>query len=265
MRKIIRMFFLLCVILGLLLAGREMYRNRIETIIRETIASLENKRQWDDFALSFRINYLSVIPIGEASLCLEGISHYQGNPVYRFRLQAEDSVPFSWLKPAKAEMTSYADTAQALPRRLLTRIEMDGGVKSENELIYNQGEGYMVSGNEKYVILPETYEPLSLTFYLMRQDFSPHKTFDLNLNSNQANYRVKVEVKSEQRYRIQERDYRVWELDLSARRRRGGKRHSLDAKIYFLETPEMKVPLLARADTNLGRILLRLQSVDFMQ
>lgn len=261
MKKIIRVIVLTLVVIVAFVCGLELSRNRIPFIIRNITDRIDKTSKADKFSLEFQVNYLNVVPVGEALFHFDGIYQYDGHPYYFLKLEARDTIPLSWLKPAKTEMITYVDIVENLPRRLLLRLEVDGSVKEEKEIIYNHKEGFMLSKDEKYKILPQTKETLSLFFYLMKQDFSLGQVLDLNFNSNQANYRTKVEVKDKKKYLVQGKEYSVWELNISVRRRTGGMRHSFDAKAFFLENTNMRIPLLVKGSTNLGNILLRLEGI----
>ncbi len=159
-------------------------------------------------------------------------------------------------------MFSYVDSSEIVPYSFKTSVKIDREAKEDKEVIYNHKEGFMLSKGEKYKILPRTQDPLSLIFYLMKERFSLGQLFELNLNSNQSNYGIKVKVKDKKTFRIQNKDYLVWELTLSARRIKGENRHSLDASAYFLETPAINIPLLIKASTNMGGVTFRLENLN---
>ncbi|MCM8783426.1 MAG: DUF3108 domain-containing protein [Candidatus Omnitrophica bacterium] len=264
MKKLKIIFFILIGLIIFLIGWENYYNNKIETIIRKVIASPERLEILkDSFSLNFQINYLNVFPIGKAFYHSIGLSQYNQRSIYQLEMTAEDTFPFSWLKPAKAKIISYLDTSKMLPVYFSTEIHMDDKIKEKNEIIYNQEEGYIISEGKRYVIFPFTHEPLSLIFYLMRIKFDAYKGEELNLNSNQANYRVKIEVLNKKEYRIEGRAYKVWEVNLLLRRRKGDiMRHSLDAKIYFLDTGDKNIPLLGKAYNNSGNIFFRLAKFD---
>ncbi|MGE4357545.1 MAG: hypothetical protein AB7E08_03190 [Candidatus Omnitrophota bacterium] len=67
---------------------------------------------------------------------------------------------------------------------------------------------------------------------------------------------------SKKEYKIRDKVYNVWEVILSVRRRKGDiMRHSLDAKMYFLETTHINIPLLGKAFTNLGTVSFRIKEL----
>ncbi|MCM8765636.1 MAG: DUF3108 domain-containing protein [Candidatus Omnitrophica bacterium] len=262
MRKVFKIISFVFLGLIIVLVGWESYENRIERIIQKISAHKVLKEFGEKFILDFQINYLNVFPIGKASYYAKGLLPYEGKNVYQLEMEAEDIIPFSWLKPAKAKMVAYLDVLELLPRYLFINIEVNKEVKEKGEIIYYPEEGYIVSEGKRYVILPSTYEPLSLIFYLMRMDFDLHKNKELNLNSNQANYKVNVDVQSKKEYKIGDKIYNVWEVNLSVRRRKGEiMRHSFEAKIYFLEEDGRNIPLWGKAVTNLGNISFRLKAV----
>jgi|GEM_PF-4592517 len=261
MKKVVRIIFLIFSIFLIFVFILGIFENRIERIIGKGF--LEKKKIGEKFTLIFQINYLDFIPMGISSYHFEGLSLYKEEQAYLIRGEAEDTFPFSLFKPARAKFTSYLDTSDMLPLYLHSRIEMDRKLKRENEIIYHQKENYMISKGEKYVIFYPTYEPLSLIFYLMRDDFDMHKSQELNLNSNQANYTVKIEVKDKREYNVKGENYTIWEVALSVKRRKGEiMRHSMDIKAYFLKDSQMNIPLLVKAYTNVGSVLIRLTDLN---
>lgn len=263
MKKISKIIFFVFVGLTIFLIVWESYNNKIETIIKKTVISQRRLKILEDrFSLNYQINYLNVFPIGKVFYRSIGLSQYNYRSTYQLEMTAEDTFPFSWVKPAKAKMVSYLDTSKMLPIYFLIETYMDNKIKEENKIIYNQEEGYMISEGRRYVIFPFTYEPLSLIFYLMRIKFDKNKKEDLNLNSNQTNYSVKVEVINKKEYRIAGETYKIWEATLLLRRRKGDiMRHSLDAKLYFLEKGDKNIPFFGKACTNLGNISFRIKEI----
>ncbi|MFN7170174.1 MAG: DUF3108 domain-containing protein [Candidatus Omnitrophota bacterium] len=215
----------------------------------------------EKFVLDFQVNYLNLFPIGKASYAFEGAVEREGRYLYQLKMTAEDKSILSWLKPAKAMMISYLDISEMLPAYLFTEIEVDGKIKEKKGVVYYQEQGYMLSEGKRYLILPSTYEPLSLVFYLMQMDFELYKSKELNLNSNQSNYRVNLDGQSKKEYKIGNNTYSVWEVDISVRRRKGDvMRHSLEAKVYFLKWGNKNIPLLGKAFTNLGFLSFRIKN-----
>ncbi|MCX5656729.1 MAG: hypothetical protein NTZ48_00600, partial [Candidatus Omnitrophica bacterium] len=137
-KKVRKLLFILLLVFLCLVFILELRSNKVETIINRISMQVEAKKGWDKFSLVFKVNFLDIIPGARMYLNCSGLTQYEGNTVYPLELKAEAIPPISIIKKASAEMFSYTDSAELVPHSFKTRTNMDGEVKEENEIVYNQ-------------------------------------------------------------------------------------------------------------------------------
>ncbi len=144
--------------------------------------------------LKYRINFLNVLPTGEATLCAEKTEEYKGKIVYHSRAHAETSGLVYKFFPAKAMLDSYVDTQDNNPLLFKQKLIVSGKTDVEKEIFYDQKANIMSIGGVKRSILPDTQDPLSAMLRLSKMDFNKIRDFEMNINTNQKNYSLKGTV-----------------------------------------------------------------------
>lgn len=225
------------------------------------LKDLEKEGRWEGNELRFFIDYFGIIPLGEAILKNEGEILYQDKNVYHLSARAQSHKFFSLFFRAKAEIESLVDIDQLHSLLFLQHLELSNHPNEDKKIIYDQENHIMEFEGVKRVILPHTQDPLSAIFYIRKQDFEISKIFDLNLNTNQKNYRFLAKVIRRDEFKIGDRKIGVWILKGDVRRRDKSPRHSSTFIIWIVDNPA-KTPILIKAMTNLGSITARLVKID---
>jgi hypothetical protein len=112
----------------------------------------------------------------------------------------------------------------------------------------------------KRVIFPNTQDPLSAMYFIRNQGMAAGKEFDINLNTNQKNYRFLLRVAGKKELLIRGRKVTLWLLDGQIGRRDKSRRHKTYIKIWFWE--EAKVPVLVKTMTNGGQFVISLAGME---
>ncbi len=225
----------------------------VKDLLRE--GSLEGK------TLKFYPEYLGIIPIGEAILKDEGEIVYEGKKVYLLSATAHTHQFLSKLFKVKAEVKSFVDPFNLYTLLFLQHFEMSNRPKRNKKIIYDQENNIMEFEGVKRVILPHTHDPLSAIFYIRKQEFAVGEVFDLNLNTNQKNYRLLAKVIRKEKFRVRDKTIGIWVLEAEIKRRNKSLRHSSSFTIWFLDNSS-KTPILIKAMTNMGLITSRLGKIQ---
>jgi hypothetical protein len=94
-------------------------------------------------------------------------------------------------------------------------------------------------------------------FYIRHQSLEIGKEFDININTNQKNYRLFVKVIKDEEYKIKDKKAKVWVLTGDIRRRDKSPRHSSTMTLWILDNPS-KTPLLIKVTAGIFPFTARL-------
>lgn len=253
--KIFKKLILALLLLGLLLISLSLYHNRPESIIKKiSVVS-------DGFdKIVFRVYYLGFLPVGETIVENKGIEKLDNLPVYHLRAYTKPNAFFNALYKADVILDSYIDKKTLLPLKFVQTLELQGKPKEERILRYDHTNKIMYKDGEGRIILPNTYEPLSLLFLFLKKNFiSTGKTIDLNINTNQKNYQFLAQARQSKSYMVKGNNFNVCQIEGKVQRRNNTLRHSSTFTIFLLDKP-LKVPILIKIFTNIGPISIRLAS-----
>jgi hypothetical protein len=178
---------------------------------------------------------------------------FQGKEVYHLTAEARATGLISRFLNARVQIDSIVDKNRMRSLRFTQIMEMLDKPKDERVIIYDQENNIMELRGVKRSILPDTRDPLSAMLYIQNQDFQPGKEFDINLNTNQKNYRLYLKVIKREEYVINGSKTGAWVLEGDIRRRDKNPRHSLTITVWVLDSP-YKVPFLLKVTTNIGPI-----------
>jgi hypothetical protein len=194
--------------------------------------------------LKFRIYLFGFLPVGKAALNLGKSETYQGKEVYHLQAQA---TTLGWLSPifkASLSMDSWIDKKERYPLLFKQILAISNKEDQQNEIIYEQKNGVMISEGVKRQILPGTHDPLSLIFYIMQMNLENIKDLQMNINTNQKNYILKADLQY-QTVSISRKIYNTVLLEAGIKRRDKNPYHQTQAKMVLLKE-KGNLPLLIK-------------------
>lgn len=211
--------------------------------------------------LTLKVNYLLLIPVGEANLNILGKERFRNADLLHIRAQART---FDYVKSvfhAKATIDSYIDPVELHSVYFMQHLEMINKPTEEKEISYDQKKHIMFyqgqRGKEERVIGEHAQDPLSAIFYIQNKQFALGDEFSLSMNTNQKNYVIKGKFLGRQIITVSGINYEVWLVEASAGRKDKNPRHKTSFKIWFLESEGKKIPILIKAMTNIGPIVAK--------
>jgi len=145
--------------------------------------------------LKYKINFLNVLPMGEATLFAAKTEEYHGSAVYHLSANAKTSGLVAKFFSAKAMLDSYVDKQDNNPLYFKQKLQISGKPDTEKEVLYDQKSHIMSVAGVRRSILPDTQDPLSAMLHLSKMDFDQISDFEMNINTNQKNYSLKGTVK----------------------------------------------------------------------
>jgi len=230
-KKIILSVFTILLLCVILCVFKESGSNRPLSIIRGN--GLENESSADSNILVFRVNYLGMIPAGEARLENKGIEFYQGRSVYHLSAQANPLNFYSKFFKAQAQTDSYIDADKLCTLKFEQILLLPNKPEDKKEILYDQNNNFMELRGVRRHILPGTQDPLSAIFYIRHQNLEIGKVFDININTNQKNYQLYAKVIGREEYALRTKKVGVWVVEGVLRRRDKSRRRKPNLNCGF--------------------------------
>ena len=238
----------------------QLNKNNPLSIIKSL--GLKNRLPVEGKITVFSVSYGGILPVGEAELVNKGAYLYQGRQVYHLQAKAMVSKFISKFFDTFAQVDSYIDKDKLHSLRFIQTLIIPDKPKDEKEVLYDQSNNIMELRGVKRQILPATQDPLSAMFYIQHQPLELGKEFDININTNQKNYRLYVKVIKREEYTIENKKIGVWVLQGDIRRRDKNPYHSSTMMLWLLDNPSNKIPILIKAMTDIGSVTARLIAVE---
>ncbi|MFA5356537.1 MAG: DUF3108 domain-containing protein [Candidatus Omnitrophota bacterium] len=249
-------YFLIVALLFLfVIIAKGAYDNRPFTIIKNN--RLTDRKIGIADTISLRVNYLWVIPVGVARLENKGEEQYGNKRVYHLCANARLLGFYSRFFDLLAQADSYVDKARLHTLRFTQTLIRPNKPKEEKEILYDQEKNFMELEGAKRVILPDTHDPLSAIFSIRNQELNVGKVIDININTNQKNYRLYATVTGREEYLLKSEKAGVWVIEGTVKRREKNPYHRTTLKLWLMDDAA-KTPVLIKAMTNAGPITARL-------
>ncbi len=206
----------------------------------------------DNNYLKYKV-YWSILPLGEASIDINENYQYEDNKAILIEADLKTTGIADKLLKLRGKMQTVVDNEKLLPMVYKEIINRAGEEKESKTLIYEQDKKRLHVGTERYILPSNTYDPLSLIYFLRNKKLSVGNIYELNINSNQSNYRVTFNVIE----KVQVKNHSLLILKGKSERRRGGKaRHRISFNIYL--DADTNIPVLIKTFTALGSIRMKL-------
>lgn len=258
-KKIIKITVLGILGAGIIFAALEINANTPQAVLKKLIK--EDKLNSPNTTL--RLDYLLVIPVGEASFSNLGKEKFKKEDLIHVRAEAKT---FDYVKSifhARATVDSYIDPKELHSVYFLQHLEIINKPDENKEISYDQKRHIMTyigpRGKEERVIDEHAQDPLSAFFYIQNKSFSPQEEFALSFNTNQKNYILKGRFTSKESLRIADKNYDIIIAQAQVRRKDKNSRHQTSFKIWFLELDGKNIPILFKIMTNVGPIVVKVQ------
>jgi hypothetical protein len=191
--------------------------------------------------------YWWIFPLGEARIIIKENGKYNSKPAILLQAKAKTTGIIDKLLPLKADLQSIVDKRNFLPFVYKETISKKGK-KDTKTVFYDQEKHIMKSKKGKYVILPSTFDPLSGILYISNIISKKKNMLEINVNSNQSNYLVKLEVTNAS---INFKNERLFKIKGISSRRKGEKaRHRINFVAYLSE--KYHIPISVKVFTPLG-------------
>lgn len=238
----------------------QLYRN--SPLYAVKILSLKNEFLLEEPKKAvFEVDFLGLFPLGKAELVNRGIEAYQDKQVYHLSARVRSLEIISRFFDAQAYVDSYFDKDKLHSLKFSQVLIIPDKPKDEKEVLFDQKNNIMELKGVRRQILPDTQDPLSAFFYLQRQPLELGKEFDININTNQKNYRLYAKVIKKEEYFVQGKKIGAWVFQGAIRRRDDSPFHSSTISLWLLDNPS-RSPILIKAMTNIGLITARIVNLE---
>ena len=113
---------------------------------------------------------------------------FEGKQVYLLTASAQSLKRLRWLISGRARIDSYVDVSTNNPVIFKQKLMVKGKPETDKTIRYEQKEQFMVIGDVKRHIMPNTQDPLSAIYNIRKADLGENGNLEFNINTNQKNY-----------------------------------------------------------------------------
>ena len=196
--------------------------------------------------LRYVVNFLGIIPVGEAVVSNNGLTDYKGVRVYHLSAYTQNLKIYHGLRKVSAALDSYIDAQDFNSLFFSQRLSVSGRPDAYKEISYDQKAGVIEVAGLKRQMPYGTQDPLSVIFNLRRMDFSKNKNFQISINTNQKNYVLEGSVR-DMVLSIHGKDYPITMLEGKIHRRdKNNPYHQSKVTMYLLKQDGENIPVLIK-------------------
>lgn len=257
-KKIFKSFFviIIVIIVGLLLKNIYLNNpNRIKLLLKDKIQNSDCKdclsaSDWlwqDGRSFEFEIKYMNLFSPGSARMDILG-DKFERRPVYILKAMLKTNTLFKKIYDVSMEISSVIEVETKLPRIYKERTYTPEKEKTK-EIFFDQSRNIAEREGVKYEIPNGVYDPISVFFGFLNQDFKLNEEIVLNLLSKEEIYEFKIipiELKNG-----------IYKLKGDVHRSDKSSFHGADFTIWVLNDKK-RIPLLIKVVSAAGPVYVRL-------
>lgn len=206
-------------------------------------------------AATFELSY-GVIKAGEATITVEGLIDYYGQPAIHLRTRARSNGFFDAFYKVRDQADSYAD-ADSLFARYFNKHLREGGYERDVEIHFDQTNGVAYYPDGKESEAPRgTHDIITAFFRVRTMDLEVGNTIQMNAHGDKRLYPLQVNVLRRERIDtiFGKTDCIVVQPMITEE---GLFNHQGDLFVWFTDDAR-RVPVLMRASVPVGAIDARL-------
>jgi len=248
------------IILGVLLClgSFQVFNNRPQAILtdlhRKELLSSEGT------TLRYIVYFMGVIPLVEATISQQEGVAYDGKQAIEMKFLAKPISPFFDFFKGRVELVSLLDAKEMNALKFSEFLHVPGSITEGREVFYDQKNNIIKVKEEERTMLPNTQDPLSMMYFLRHQNFVEGQEVDLNINTNQKDYRFLTKVDEKKVFLINHEEIAAVALGIDIKRRNKSRRNSTKMTVWL--TDDKKIPFLIKVFTNGLLIVIRLNSIS---
>ncbi|MDP2905508.1 MAG: DUF3108 domain-containing protein [Candidatus Omnitrophota bacterium] len=213
---------------------------------KSVILDLNKAKKMEAGQLRYVVNFLGIIPAGEALFSNQGLTDYKGVRAYHLSAFTQNLKIYHGLRKVSATLDSYVDAQDSNPIFFSQRLSVSGRPDTYKEILYDQKAGIIEVAGLKRQMPYGTQDPLSAIFNLRKMDFTKNKNFELSLNTNQKNYVLEGTAR-DMVLSIHGKDYAITVLEGKIHRRdKNNPYHQSKVTMYLLKQDGENIPVLIK-------------------
>ena len=166
-------------IMGLLVIIFLAFTWQINNNLWFIVSKLSKKGEITPGNLKYRVNFLGIIPLGDAIIAAEEIKEFKGQKVYHLSMSANLLKLYSGLFKGHVTIDSYVDMESLSPILFKQKLEAPGKENPDKEVFYDLKNNTMTLNEVVRLIYPNTQDLLSR--YLILSAWILVKQNQLNL------------------------------------------------------------------------------------
>ncbi|MBU1090815.1 MAG: DUF3108 domain-containing protein [Candidatus Omnitrophica bacterium] len=236
--------------------------NHYNSDLKRIIASLEKNGEIGDGQLKYRAYLFGVLPVAEAIFEVKNLEMLQGREVEHLRVRAKSTKLFSKFFDSEAIFDSYVDLESYNPVIFRQEISIPNRQVNKKEVMFDQVNNTMIilGEEDRRKIMPDTQDPLSLTYRLRKMDLNQVNEMQMYLNTNQKNYLFSGKV-TKKNISFGNRTYDLVILKAEVKRADKDPRHKSEVITFYLSSKD-NIPILTRVFSQGMLIKLKLIEIN---
>ena len=252
MKKVFLMILIVLVCVG----SFQVFNNRPQSILMELQKKdlLGAKR---GIGLQYTVYFMGVVPMANILISQEDAGVYEGKDAIKMTMIAKPLSPLFDFYKGRVELVSLIDKKKEHALKFSETIYEPSSINETREIFYDQEKHIIKANNEERMMLPDTQDPLSMLHFLRSQDFKKGEVLDLNVNTNQKNYRFLTKVDKKQSFSVNGTKVSAVSLEIDIKRRNKTRRNSTQMTVW-LTNDDKNTPFLIKVFTSGLFLVLRL-------
>ncbi|MDP8265643.1 MAG: DUF3108 domain-containing protein [Candidatus Aceula meridiana] len=242
------------------LVGYEIFHNRPQPVLNNMYSKGLLSSE-EGTTLKYTGYFMGVIPMVDVAIIQEDGVFYDNKPAIKMDFIVTPLSPIFDFFKGRVTMTSMIDAKEKHALKFTEHVYVPGSIDEKKEVFYDQVRHTMkIADGEERETLPHTQDSLSMMYFLRHKDFEEGQELDLNVNTNQKNYRFLTKVNKKEIYSIGDTKISVLSTTTEIRRRDKSRRNVTKMSLWLTEGN--KVPFLIKVFTSGLLIVFRLNYIS---
>jgi len=221
------------------------------TVSPKQIGSDEVQQSWE-----YDVKLFNKISLASGSINIGNEIRYNNKTVIPIVAKFKVVPWLSTIVEAEATLNSFVDKKQSATIRYDEKFIVNKKAR-QKEALFDQKQHIMTTKDRKVKIEPGAQDPLSLLYFLSKQDFNINKEFTLFVNPGKSNYQLNIQVIDKETIKVGDEEYTCWKLASELFKIKDKNKKILSMNLWLEDSKEQK-PVKIKAITKMGFIDINL-------
>jgi len=221
------------------------------TVSPKQIGSDEVQQSWE-----YDVKLFNKISLASGSINIGNEIRYNNKTVIPIVAKFKVVPWLSTIVEAEATLNSFVDKKQSATIRYDEKFIVNKKAR-QKEALFDQKQHIMTTKDREVKIESGAQDPLSLLYFLSKQDFNINKEFTLFVNPGKSNYQLNIQVIDKETIKVGDEEYTCWKLASELFKIKDKNKKILSMNLWLEDSKEQK-PVKIKAITKMGFIDINL-------